>query len=250
MKKQVIAVLAVAAMLGLTACGESEKNDNKVDNAIDVTVSEDALKDDATKEAAIEAETEVVTEVETVAVPTELSDKYADLDNRSFKYNGHLYTLGVSTLQDFLDNGVEFTSSDNWDKMWSDDFYGRYPQGSFECDVEVGSSRGNHLTLSFIKRDISIPMRECILGKVWYTGYDDEKASDFYTQPEFAFPRTMKPDELIANSGEPTYIEESGITDKYYNYTVVSDKFNTEDSGYEFYYTGEDIRYVVMSWIP
>lgn len=240
MKKQILAA-ALVAMLGLTACGESEKSDNKTENTTEATTAAETTEAAATEE--------ITPEAATVAVPTELSDKYADLDNRSFKYDGHLYTVGVSTLQDFLDNGVEFESSDNWDKMWDEEFSGQTQYRSFECEIKV---RGwNQFKLYFFKTtDHAIPMRECVLGEVDATILNYEVGSEAYSQAEFAFPWAMTPDELVANSGEPTYKDGNGMGQDYF-YTVVSDKFNTEDSGYQFMFDkDEELWGVEMTWIP
>mgnify|MGYP000148227537 CR=1 FL=1 len=41
-----------------------------------------------------------------------LSEKYADMDNRSFVYNGTKLILGESTLKDLIDAGIPFDESD------------------------------------------------------------------------------------------------------------------------------------------
>ena len=187
MKKQILAA-ALVAMLGLTACGESEKSDNKTEkNTEAATVAE------TTEAATVEATTEAAT----VAVPTELSDKYADLDNRSFKYNGKMFTLGVSTLQDFLDAGAELepeksTSADaNYDKHFKEFFVGQYPYGSAEYRLKTENYQ--EIYLYFInpnssqenKQDNDILLRECTLGKIHV-----KKAGDGTVIPdnfEFAF---------------------------------------------------------------
>lgn len=119
MKKQFIAAALIAA-LGLTACGEAKTSEKTSEKATEATKAAEVTTE-ATTEAATTAEitTEAITEA---AVPTELSDKYVDFNNMSFKYNGHLMTLGVSTLQDFLDAGLE--PKDNYDKVWKNHFYG------------------------------------------------------------------------------------------------------------------------------
>ena len=246
MKKQIIAA-AIVAMLGLTACGESEKSDNKTEkNTEAATVAE------TTEAATVEATTEAAT----VAVPTELSDKYADLDNRSFKYNGKMFTLGVSTLQDFLDAGAELepeksTSADaNYDKHFKGCFRGQYPYGSVEYRLKTENYQ--EIYLYFInpnssqenKQDNDILLRECTLGKIHV-----KKAGDGTVIPdnfEFAFDNSLTADSLIANSGEPTYQEYSSD----YNYMVVSDKFTSFDSGYMFSIGDDGLSSFIISWIP
>ena len=95
--KRKIVMLALVAVLALSACGRSNrvKNNggNKSTSAENINGQEsgNAFKTKSYKSAR---------DVEGV------SDKYVDFDNMSFAYHGKLYTLGKSTLQDLIDDGT------------------------------------------------------------------------------------------------------------------------------------------------
>ena len=245
MKKQLIAAVAILAMLGLTACGEGETNNIPAEKDAEVTIAEEPAYEanEEAKKDVTDAQTEAVPEAETVAVPTELSDKYADLDNRSFILDGHFYTLGVATLQDFLDNGAEFDKTENYDKQWTHKFRGQVDYGTIECDSAL-----NGATLSFANlNDEPVTMKECVLVGITYLNKFEYERKGSDSKLQFAFPNTLTLDELTANSGEPT--AKSG--NRELSYTVVSTKYPKYDSGYTFYFDNEDvINGVIMEWVP
>ncbi|WP_037272070.1 hypothetical protein [Ruminococcus flavefaciens] len=247
MKKQFIAAALIAA-LGLTACGESEKSDNKTEKTTGA-----ATTAEITTEAATEAATtaEITTEAATeAAVPTELSDKYVDFNNMSFKYNGHLMTLGVSTLQDFLDAGLE--PKDNYDKVWKESFYGdpHVAGCAIEYSVPLGNSEA-YCDLYFCNlKEEGTPMKDCVLCYICYDGSKlDKKNGEYCNGFEFAFPYNLTADELTANSGEPTYKEgENGFF-----YTETSTVFTDEERSIVFSFDNKNdwtITCVNMTWTP
>lgn len=238
MKKQFIAAALIAA-LGLTACGEAKTSEKTSEKATEAAKTAEATEADETEVVMIE---ELTTEpVKVTSLPTGLSDKYADLDNRSFIYDGHLYTLGVSTLQDMLDNGVEFTKTDNYDKIWTKQLKGQANYGTFDCQV-------NALKLAFGNpSETEIPMKDCVICQVIYNDFESSiKRGDNDTKLQFAFPYSLTKDELITNSGEPTAKEYNDVM-----YTVVSETYPEYDSGYKFGFNPDgQISYVEIEWIP
>ena len=99
-----LCICAVSA----AGCGDKKTADNSSYDKAEKTTTAAATEEAATEAATTE---EITTEAATEAGfkhAEGLSDIYADLDNRSFVLDGRLYTLGVSTLQDFIDNGAEF----------------------------------------------------------------------------------------------------------------------------------------------
>lgn len=240
MKKQFIAAALIAA-LGLTACGEAKTSEKTSKKTTEAATTAETTEADETEVVIIE---ELTTDpVKVTSLPTGLSDKYADLDNRSFIYDGHLYKLGVSTLQDMLDNGVEFTKTDNYDKIWTKQLKGQANYGTFDCTVANSSLQftfGNPMKTE-------IPMKDCIICQVIYNDFESSiKRGDNDTKLQFAFPYSLTKDELITNSGEPTA--------KGYNevmYTVVSETYPEYDSGYKFHFNPDgQISLVEIEWIP
>ncbi|SHM85504.1 hypothetical protein [Ruminococcus flavefaciens] len=241
MKKQFIAA-AIVAMLGLTACGEAKTSEKTSKKTNEAATTAETTEADETEVVIIE---ELTTDpVKVTSLPTGLSDKYADLDNRSFIYDGHLYTLGVSTLQDMLDNGVEFTKTDNYDKIWTKQLKGQANYGTFDCTVA-----NSRLQFTFGNpKKTEIPMKDCVICQVIYPDFESAiKRGDNDTKLQFAFPYTLTKDELIANSGEPT---DKGNHNEVM-YTVVSEAYPEYNSGYKFDFNPDgQISFVEIEWIP
>ncbi len=223
MKKQFIAAALIAA-LGLTACGEAKTSEKTSEKATEATTTAEATEAKEAETEATETATEAVTEA---AVPTELSDKYVDFNNMSFKYNGHLMTLGVSTLQDFLDAGLE--PKDNYDKVWKESFHGDPDEAGCAIDYKISglSISGIHLYFCNLKEE-GTPMKDCVLCYVYYGECKTE---------------------LTANSGEPTYKKgEAGFF-----YTETSTVFTDEERSIGFSFdnnTDWTIVSVSMTWTP
>lgn len=240
MKKQFIAAALIAA-LGLTACGEAKTSEKASEKAPEATKAAEV-----TTEAAEEITTEAATEA---AVPTELSDKYVDFNNMSFKYNGHLMTLGVSTLQDFLDAGLE--PKDNYDKVWKESFHGNPHEAGCAIDYKISglSISGIHLYFCNLKEE-GTPMKDCVLCHVSYNENKTDKENGAYSNNfEFSFPYNLTADELTANSGEPTFKESENI----FNYTETSTVFTDEERSIVFSFDNRNdwtIIGVEMTWTP
>jgi hypothetical protein len=270
----------LAAILCLTACGETATTDKSSEKPAETTTtaaSEESTTESATESATEEAPADSAPAVETTvttttaattttqatttpapepAVPTEISDKYADLDNRSFKYNGKLMTVGVSTLQDFVDAGAELDETSNFshagmnfDAQFDEHFRGQFPYGCAIYKLQ-GTDSYVWIELYFITPNgASIKLRDCTLARinVRLSGVigDLDHICDIPEQFEFAFDRSLTYDSLVANSGEPNY-EDAG-----YHYTIVSEKTPKYDSGYVFRIDDEKGLYAFdISWIP
>ena len=221
MKKRIIAVAALAAMLSLTACSERENSDNKTEEATEATtVAEATVDESAEAEAADAVTTEIATteKVTTEAVteaafkPVEgLSDKYADTHTMGFSYNGQVFKLGEATVQQLLDSGLEMESKDlEEDKV---------RHGSIEVQVNDSAK----LTIKFEPNvgERSAPPAECILISMTLTCKKDVEIGDHSIQAningmkeddaiKFGFPFDLTKEELVANSGEPDEKKEAG----------------------------------------
>ena len=261
MKKSIIAVVALVTMLSLTACGGTGTNEKTSEKAMEVTTAsyeaeeEQAAEDNENEEAANEKEiTEAVTVAETEAAADEtfkpaegLSSKYADLDNRSFVYNGHVFTLGKTTMQEMVDAGAKFA--------------GNYEE---EMNQEVGpaSDEDDTIAENMLISDIhsigcdfinvtgsNALTKDCVLCNINIVLYDN--LGDAYDVSksgavDFAFPKGITREELYANSGEPTEIDDD--LDRV-DYLVDSTMFD-DDSGYKFFFEDNKLCEVHMSWLP
>ncbi|MBO7450354.1 MAG: hypothetical protein J6U54_08270 [Clostridiales bacterium] len=113
MKKVLSVMLALSMVAGIAACSkDSDRNDDSNDSSKtereededdeDIDETEDNDEDSSVADETESQETEP-TEIQTV-----VSDKFVDFDDMSFYVNGKKYTLGVTTLQQMIDDGVPF----------------------------------------------------------------------------------------------------------------------------------------------
>ena len=217
----------LAAMLCLTACGETDKADTTSDKPAETTTTT-AASEEVTTETTPAVETTVTTTTEvttttsatTTTAPAEpakeefklaagLSEKYVDFDNMAIEYNGHIFKFGEATVQDFLDAGVELFTDDDLDE----DYVASYDD--VEAQVKVNDTI--RADLSFKPWGDSSNARDCVLWRfkinlinspydkvTWGTNYGEGMV---HTN----IPLRLKKDELIANSGEPVDMHSGSI---------------------------------------
>lgn len=175
-----------------------------------------------------------------------LSDVYADLDNRSFAVNGKVYELGVTTLQDMIDDGVPFNENDIANA--GNNLNKNYTSGAFKIELEDYYSVSVYVS-NFT--DSNMPANECIVTEVYLPVKQDKEPNGIVS---FAFPLTITEDELNDNSGEPTdfreYISDDGTYISHTcEYTVDSTKYYG-DSGYKFEFVNGELRYLTIDYLP
>lgn len=200
-------------------------------------------EEDLTEEDTEVADTEEENTTEAAApAPVDgLSDIYADLDNRSFAINGKVYTLGVTTLQEMIDDGVPFDTDDianannnlnaNSSSAGFKIVLGEY----YSAQVYVGNFTDDNKSAA-----------ECPICEI-YLPVDLEESNDIL---QFAFPLTMTEEELVANSGEPTDKDEYTSDDGTYQSNTYEYKVDSEqyigDSGYRFEFANGELSYVYI----
>lgn len=276
MKKSALAA-AMAVLLTFTSCGfnfsiggsessESESSEATTSATEEATESEESSEDvtEETTEETSEESSEETTENEEIK-PTEaeeftpvdgLSENYADLEKRCFAYDGKIYTLGESTLQDFIDGGVPIdenelnNSGNNVNKN----------HGTSTYNVDINDF--THIQLEFINTtDSNITEAECLLSYVrWYTiyvpqpDYEEslnaeivENISDSGKHVCFSFPLTLTKDQLLENNSDTT--EETDTN--YVRYEVDSEVY-MGSSGYNFQFNKEtnQLKEVSIDWLP
>ena len=275
-KKILIVVLALLLSMGLASCDFSKSSDSNDDRAEDADDKDDDDEDEddkddddededededdkdetteATTEEATEATTEEVEDSTSVEESTEteseelsnvegLSEIYADLDNRSFSVNGKVYTVGVSTLQDMIDDGVVFDEGDIANA--SNNLSPNYQSQGFAINLDDYYSVQIY-TSNFTEENQTVA--SCPITQV-YLPVNLDKNNEILV---FAFPLTITEEELRENSGEPTeyseYISDDG---NYINhtleYTRESDVY-FGDSGYKFDFTNGVLKYLDISF--
>lgn len=271
MKKKLIAV-SLIAMLSLASCGADPGVSDPASKEETTTeaVTEEATTEEATTEATTEAATEESTETTTEAKDDKddkdaapapaavegLSDKYADLDNRSFAYKGKVFTVGVSTFQDLIDGGLDFKEKDLANKDNNVN-----PNHSTEWYV-IDLSQYAHLQVQFTnvgdeaKSEKELPLQYLRYYTIYVPRFDDEERNadikaDLEKAAEvvqFSFPLTLTKDELLANSPDYTEFKE-GFNQ--YNYKVDSTKYYT-GLGYEFQFDKDinQLKDMNITWLP
>lgn len=267
MKKHVLAV-SLAMTLILSACGTTPASDDKevteseVVSVADIIETADESTEETIDEAAEESSEEESDESESKLEYNEfvladgLSETYADLENRSFVYDGQLYKLGETTLQDLIDGGLPFSESEL--KNADNNVNPNYETSTYTLSI-------NDLTtmqVNFMNQTSdNLTEKECLLSYVrWYTlyvpqdDYDDSLVEDIYNSINdcsehlsFAFPLYLTKDELLENSPEPTDSNEYGKVD----YKVESEVY-MGTSGYTFNFNQNtnQLKDVSISWLP
>ncbi len=275
MKKSALAAaMAVLLTFASTSCGisgmigESESSESEVSESTteEVTEAEESSEDvtEETTEETSEESSEETTENEDVK-PTEaeeftpvegLSENYADLEKRCFAYDGKIYTLGESTLQDLIDGGVPFdenelnNSGNNVNKN----------HGTSTYNVDINDF--THIQVEFINTtDSNITEAECLLSYVrWYSIYvpkpdfEDSRNEEIINNINdsakhvcFSFPLTLTKDQLLENNDAPT--EETD--NNYVKYEVDSEVY-MGSSGYNFEFNKDtnQLEEVSIDWLP
>lgn len=268
MNKKLLAAAAIVAMLlGLTACGSKESNDSSVSETEQVTEAETTAEateeateeeteseEEASDESAEETEFEIP-EIEFTPVDG-LSENYADLENRGFAYDGKIFTLGESTLQDLIDGGIPF-SEDELNNV-GNNVNKNYETGTYNARINDYVS----MQFSFMNNtDSNITESECLLSTVrWYILYvpqpdydqsmNDEiisYLSDAAKKVCFSFPLNLTKEQLLENNSDTTEEDE---------YNNVEYKVDSEvyygSSGYSFEFnkTTNQLENVYITWLP
>ena len=112
MRKRWMALLCAGMLsVGLLAgCGSTEKADDTASSKTEETEETEETKETETEEE-VEQETEKEVDegeaaLENTEASADLGDTWVNMEARRFAVNGNVYELGVTTLQDMIDDGV------------------------------------------------------------------------------------------------------------------------------------------------
>lgn len=222
MKKALSICLFLSLMAGclLTGCDRtSTANSSSVAETTAATTATEAVTEaETTAEESEAEETEAETETtaeesadaEDAETTTAAKEKdtskdgnlWADFDNMSFKINGKTYTLGKTTLQEMIDDGVPFDENDLANA--GNNINPRYESSSFEIKLgERSFAQVRVLNDSSDNKKAS----ECFIDNVYMPIYDEPQ--DIL---EFNFPLTMTQEATPANQTQITFILTSRMT--------------------------------------
>ena len=270
--KKILQTGLITTMIGisLVGCGGGSRSDRESETTEQVTETEHMAEEaedtaddilptaepDDTKETAGDESTEFTIPVyEDFTLAPGLSEKYADLDNRSFVYNGKKFTLGESTLKDLIDAGIPFEEN-------SLNNSGNNVNQNYETE-RYTARINDYVTMQFMFAnftDSEQKAEDCVLSYVRYShlyvpqpDYDaslneeiSELMLDGAKQVNFSFPTTMTKDQLLENSSENAV--EDG---KYVKYMVDSEIYMGESGyGFEFNDVTGQLKEFHMSWLP
>ena len=256
MKKQIISALVAILLVGsmLAGCGPEKTQETEpsvAPTAAQAETSEPTVPE--TSEPTVPATSEPTvpenTEADTTEAPADNqaetpSGKYVDLDNMQFAINGKTYTLGKTTLQELIDDGVPFREGDVANA--SNNLSKNSQSGGFRIVL------GEYWTaqvFAFNDTDAGKPASECYINEVYLPVHKDE-TQDILT---FAFPQNMTVEELRANAGEPTkeqhYDGDNGYYSDKLEYTKESTKYYG-DSGYVFDFMKGVLDIVTIEYLP
>ena len=181
--------------------------------------------------------------------PNPSGAKYVNFDDMSFYINGKKYTLGKTTLQDMIDDGVKFEEDDL--ENAKNNIKSHYQSSYFKIDP--GVKNGCFIWIQvFNETDSGKPANECCVNEILYKVLSDEGAKQKVIT--FDFPLNLTLDELKANSGEPNekpYHNEDNP--KYIYDTLEWTKKGTKfwnSNRISFRFTNGALKEVSMTYIP
>ena len=209
-----------------------------------------------------ETETPTTTTTEAPATSTETSGdgtdgstpapnpsgaKYVNFDEMNFYINGKKYTLGKTTLQDLIDDGVPFKDGELEDAK--NNLKSKYQSAPVKLNI---GDTFVAMVYMFNDTDAGKPMNECYVNEVYLAVPSKEGASQNVLT--FDFPGSVTIDDLKANSGEPNENARHNDDNPDFvfdtlEYSRESKKFYNK-SRYRFEFTNGKLRYVTMTYIP
>lgn len=257
MKTTGLALIMAAAICGLTACGgkdrETEQPIETEESGAPENEAELAAEDEAAPETDMAMEATEPMEFTPVAG---LSETYADLENRCFAYNGKIYTLGESTLQDLIDGGIPFDEDEL--NNAGNNVNSNYETDRYTVDINNYAS----MQFSFINiTESNLTEAECLLSLVRWCplyvpqpDYEDSmneeiisSINDAASHVCFSFPLTLTKEQLLENSSDATEVDEYNNV----RYRIDSDVY-MGDSGYSFKFNKKtnQLEDINISWLP
>ena len=207
-KKITALLLASAMVFSLASCsipgGKRDRDDD--DERIERTEDEETEKttEETTEETTSEETTEettTTTESETEATEAkreEFSGKVVDFDDMHFFVNGKKYTLGKSTLQEMIDDGVPFEESDLKKVDQKIKKNQRQLTGGFRIRLDKFWSA---LVYVMNVEDDEKTLAESVIYRISVPSLDQNYKNE--ANLTFDFPLNITMDELVKNAGEP-----------------------------------------------
>ena len=258
-KKIVALLLAGCMVMSIAACNnKSDRRDDDDNERVEESETKETEDTEATEESTEKTEKEEPTTTTTTSEETTeatqasreaFSGKVIDFEDMHFFVNGKKYTLGQTTLQEMIDDGVPFKESDI---KYASEKIKKNTQSfnGFGIDLDkFWSAQVYVMNLS----DSEKPMSECVIYRIYLPGIENHYENN--ANLSFDFPYDITMDELVANAGEPKegdkdhYDGDDGYYTDTYNYKQKSEKY-LGSREYSFEYKKGEITKIVISYIP
>lgn len=193
-----------------------------------------------------ETKTEKATESSSSSSVNFASDNWIDFDKMQFAYNNKVYTLGETTLQEMIDDGVPFESDSvaHFDDAVDKDsesslFYITLKHGGDEW-AEFYVRCGNFTTSTKKARELPITSAS------YDAGYEGN--GNIEKELRFVIPYTTTAQELKNKYGEPSYFYD-GSSFVVYEYSQESKQYYN-DREYHFEFEDEGLTNIELDYIP
>ena len=274
MKKMKIAALLLTGcmVLSLSACnfipGMKNNRDDDDDKRIEKseTTEEETTTttaEETTTEETTEATSEETTSEESKGIEesketeaskenggSTFSGKILDFEDMHFYVNGKKYTLGKTTLQEMIDDGVPFKESEI--KNASKEIK-KNSQSLYGFGIQLDKYWTPLLYVMNLSSEAK-PMSECVVYRV--SMYNIEKNYKNGANFQFEFPYKMTMDEIIANCGEPkeaaNKVHDDGINGNYTDtlrYRQKATKY-LGSREYQFVFAKGEMSRITLTYIP
>lgn len=211
---------------------------------IETTTVETTIEETTTSETTTEETTE--SETVAVAIPKKLKN-FINYKDMHFFVNGKKYTLGKTTLQKMIDDGVPFNEVDiaNKDNVLKKNFQ------SPAFRIELGESWSAQLyVINASKKDKK--MSECCINKITLSNKPDKTQNIL----SFDFPLDISADDLTDAIGKPKkdnykHIEDeaNGTYSDKYTYKSKAGKY-IRGSSYQFTFVKGDLDLIEIEYMP
>ncbi len=220
-------MLALALLAGCSGT-ESPTQGSADYESIGAATDDGSDEDDST-------DTTTVTDHETTQEPDDLGDVWVDVDSPRFSIDGHVYTLGVTTLQDLIDDGAPFDETD------LENANNNVPAGSESSCFRLVLDEETAWTANLFfanHEDHGAPASSLPVTFV-YLYIPEGRTQDVLA---FGFPLDMTAQDLVDHAGVPdeNYYFQSEEDESFYYYTLSywQDPQSTFTGyGYEFEFT-------------
>lgn len=172
-----------------------------------------------------------------------LEGEWVNLDLMQFAVNGKVYTIGETTLQEMIDDGVPFEEDDLANA--SNNLNKNSESQGFE--IILGEYYSAQVFVMNTTDDNQVTA-ECCISEIYLPVHNDREQNVI----SFAFPLTLTEEELRANAGEPTDFNEYK-SDDYVSHRLEYTRESTVyygDWGYNFEFDNDELRYITIDWLP